>query len=517
MTTSRSIALASNRAARVLATAIAVLCLVAWTRSAQAERIVVLEFSGPKAAKFQKPVENMLKKSNTIVPASKWKKTAAKLKAKKTTAGNVKKVAKKLKVDSVIDGTVKKKGKGYVVSVVVLSGRTGESVGEAEVRTKGAKLSAKELRDLRAQLEPSIGGGGGEAVASTDDEAGGSGGDEAGGGGGDENSGFGGNNEEMKGRDRVASTDDTGAAGGSDQELPPPADGEEKRVATADEKPEGEVTERPEEPGTAAAVNMLNAAVDVSVGPSATVRSLDFTVADGLADKPQNYAGTPVAGAYVAANVFPLAFGGGKGFISRFGITAMIDRVIKIESRLTYNNPPQTVLLPTTEQHFAVGVMYRHPLGDSLTLEGSVRYNSLTFEIDKGAAPEGVKVDLPNTDYVYFDPGIGLRYMLSTSLSMGADVRGLLVTSSGEIGTQDAENGYGEATVTGFDAGAAADYLITDRLFARLGLRATLIGFSFKGGGDNLSNNRDDNTATVDVSGARDTYLGGFLTVGYLL
>ena len=59
------------------------------------------------------------------------------------------------------------------------------------------------------------------------------------------------------------------------------------------------------------------------------------------------------------------------------------------------------------------------------------------------------------------------------------------------------------------------DYLITRNIFARAAFRAETIGYTFKGTGA-LSNARDGDPATVDVAGARDTYLGGIVTVGYL-
>jgi hypothetical protein len=100
MTTSRSIGLASSRAARLLAVFVAAACVYVFGASIEAsmglgeaqaqKRVVVLSFSGPKAAKFQGDVEKALKKNNTLVAESKWKKTAKGLKATKVTAKNVK-------------------------------------------------------------------------------------------------------------------------------------------------------------------------------------------------------------------------------------------------------------------------------------------------------------------------------------------------------------------------------------------------------------------------------------------
>jgi len=58
------------------------------------------------------------------------------------------------------------------------------------------------------------------------------------------------------------------------------------------------------------------------------------------------------------------------------------------------------------------------------------------------------------------------------------------------------------------------DYALTRNIFARASFRFETIGFKFKGTGA-MTTGRDTDPEQ-DVFGARDNYLGGAVTVGYL-
>jgi hypothetical protein len=329
MTTSRSIVSGSSRAARYLLVFLAAACLLV-AAPAEASKVVVLDFTGPKAAKFQVDVEKALKKGNTLVPKARWKKTAKQLKATKVNAKNVKKVAKKMKVDAVVTGSVTRRGTRYRVNVVMRSGKSGESIAEVEVTAKKAKLSAREISDVKAQLLPALddlgGGGDDDVVASADDD--------------DDSSGFRGRGEdggELRGKDRVGDDTETAA---EDTEAPPPADDEETRVAAKDDESGGgggggsaDADVASSAAVGASPLTMRTAFADLTIGISGTARNLDFTAGTGGGTPPQNYESLPVAGVQVAADVYPLAFGRkSKGFTSNIGITGVFDRVIKLES-----------------------------------------------------------------------------------------------------------------------------------------------------------------------------------------
>src|SRR5690606_37279984 len=79
-------------------------------------------------------------------------------------------------------------------------------------------------------------------------------------------------------------------------------------------------------------------AIDIAAGLSFTGRSLEFSVRDGVMDPPQGYDGAVVAGAVVAGELSPMAFGKDRSFLRNIGITGIYDKVIKIESRLAYRD-----------------------------------------------------------------------------------------------------------------------------------------------------------------------------------
>jgi hypothetical protein len=296
------------------------------------------------------------------------------------------------------------------------------------------------------------------------------------------------------GDDRVASRDDDASASSDDDE----AIGAEGEVAR-------DPNHRP---------------LDALAGFSFTSRNLSFTTSPGLTNKPQGYkGGLPVTGVYVGADLYPLAFNAKNRSITRdLGLTFLFDRVLSISSQLTYTDmggATQKVSLGTTEQHYALGVVFRHTLGTrpmAPTLFASVRYNRAKFVIDKATAPMGVTVDIPNTDYTYVDPGLAIRYPVTPKIALDGGARVLVITNTGEMQSPDQ---YGAATVLGFDLDAGADYLLNKQWFVHAGLKLSTIGFSFKGAGT-LSNNRDGDPTTVDVSAARDTYYGAIVTAGYL-
>lgn len=224
---------------------------------------------------------------------------------------------------------------------------------------------------------------------------------------------------------------------------------------------------------------------------------------------PQGYSGAPVPGVRITIDAFPLAFNKkNRSFTRNLGLTALFDRALKIESQL--QTAGMTYTLPTVEQHLAIGVVYRHPLSATLTLEGSLRYNKRKFVIDKSSAPMDA-VDIPNTDYTYVDPGVGVRYVLSPKAALSGDARFLLITDTGEMQSPDQ---YGASTVTGVDLSIGFDYQVATKIVLRASAGLATIGYAFKGNGA-LTNNRDGDATSIDVSGARDTYFGGSAGAAY--
>ena len=84
----------------------------------------------------------------------------------------------------------------------------------------------------------------------------------------------------------------------------------------------------------------------------------------------------------------------------------------------------------------------------------------------------------------------------------------MLVLDTGEI--QKAAH-YGAATVTGADVDAGFSYLVSGRYQVNAGVLYTYIAYDFEGNGALTDRNND---GEVDVGGALDQYVGGYLTMG---
>ncbi len=521
-----------------------VVVLAAWIvliparAEAERRRVVVLELEGPKGEKFHSGLVKLIKKSHTVVPVDKWNETAEELGATRVNDKDIKKVAKKLKIDAVVFGKVDKRRDEYILQLKVRSGKTGEIVGNrVDVKAEEAKVTGSVKTDLQDELLPVISG-----VPAN--RGGGGGGDDEG-EGEDKPKGFGKKPkvveeeeeeaEEPKPKKAKKPDPDTVAAlkpkkvveeEEDDAPLPKPKkvkpsrteeeEGEEgedegrgrtKKVASSEDdvteegvEEEGEV----EELDTAAALAPGERAVDLVAGLSLTQRSMKFNFESGLGDAPPPYTGVPVAGGMIDATIYPLAIGHKRtGFVKNLGLTVMYDKVLRINSK--QGDPPVT--LPTSQSRFALGAAVRYPLGKA-TVTAAVRYGKQAFTISAAGA---VAPAVPSVSYTVIDPMLGVKYQIGARLVLNVNLGFMLITNTGAI--QD-NMSYGAATVSGIEGEAGIDYLITDKVFVRAAARFSTIGFTFKGTGD-LSNNRDGD-AEQDVFGARDTYLGGALTAGFL-
>ena len=559
MTTSRSIASPSNPLARALLALLAAACaLLIGARAAEAgrKRVVILEFTGPKADDFRDDVEKLVKKAHSVVPLARWRSTADDLNATKVNEKDVKKVARKLSIDGVISGKVEKRGSRYLVHLQLREGATGKTVAAPDLVERAAKIGPDGRDTIKQELLPAIAdlessGDDDEDVAEADEDE-------------DDRPSMGKRGkakakakarEEDEADDAEAEEDEeeaprTAKGKGKAKEKPrakekpkarPPEDeddaddepaddgetrfgkgrdrddeddrGDDDRVAARDDDRGGgddDDAQVEDEVDTRGPRDPRRRPIDVAVGLSFTGRRLTFA-SNLTMNKPQGYKGNPVPGIYIAVDAFPLGLDRRKrGLASRIGVQLLFDRVISINSQLEKMN--MVYDLPTTEQHLAGGLVYRHLLGAKLELDASVRFNKRTFKIDKTA--DGLvagDVDVPNTSYAYVDPGVALGYVLNPRMMVGGGARFLVVLSTGQMQQTDQ---YGAASILGLDLEAGLDYRLTSKILVRAGARLTTLGFTFKGDGA-LTTMRDGDP-DQDVSGARDTYFGGFATGVYL-
>ncbi|MBA3454242.1 MAG: hypothetical protein H0T42_14210, partial [Deltaproteobacteria bacterium] len=300
-------------------------------------------------------------------------------------------------------------------------------------------------------------------------------------------------------------------------------DAPKKKVASKDED-EDEDEEEDEDGGSVAKdtedeeeapASQLSAgerAIDAVIGLSFNARRMAFSYESGLPMTPPPYNGVPVAGLLIDATVFPLAIGHKrKGMAKNIGLTVMFDKVLKINSKVP--DPAggdEAITLPTSQSRYAIGAAFRYPLG-KLTVGATLRFGRQSFTISPSG---GVMPDIPNVTYTIIDPSLVLRYQVTPKILFNLSFGAMLFTDTGDIQSSDQ---YGPATVTGFEGEVGVDYLLTKNLFVRAAFKFETIGFKFRSGAAKTNLQYDggaDNTQ--DVYGARDNYLGGAATVGYL-
>jgi len=306
---------------------------------------------------------------------------------------------------------------------------------------------------------------------------------------------------------KATRSDDDGDGGDDD-----PADKRAKKKKVASEDDDGGTAEAEVDTSAPASADAAPSpgerALDAVIGMSLTARRMSFVFRSDLAMRPPGYRGGPVAGAMIDATVYPLAVGHKrKDFLKNLGLNVMYDRVIVINSKDMTGK-----VYASSESRFGIGAVFRYAFNRTATspvVLGSLGYSSQAFTISSSG---GTMIGIPNVQYSILEPGLGMRYPVTEKLIAGLDVKLMAITGTGQI--QNADQ-YGSASVLGVEGALGVDYLITRNIFARAAFRFETIGYTFKGTGT-LSNARDGNPATIDVAGARDTYIGGLATVGYL-
>lgn len=516
MLSSTSIASATNNRRRFLIALVALGLLVsgAGRASAAKKRVALLDFTGPKAAKFQASVLKVLKKSAKVVSQKAFTKAAKKVKDFSMDADSVAKVAKRLELAGVVSGKVAKKKGKYKLTIKVREGQEGEFLEEVvTVSVKAAKLNkaqekkvARELGALLRELPDAE-----EAEPEDEGEAeGGDDGDRPVVAGAEEDVGEEGAEPKKKGKqlkERTAAASEGGEEeagggeeeGGGEESEPPPSGGEVSKKAEVSSDSQADLDAR-------------GRAVDVAGGLSFCQRTLTFSYDSNLVNTPQGYDGTLVPGLYVTGEVYPMALVNKKdnSFTRHIGLSLVLDKVLLIKSKPAGMDD---VDLPTSQTRYGAGLVYRYNFGSSPTsptVKVSARYNKLTFSIDESGAPEGVVIDIPDTSYTYIDPGVGLRFPITGAIAALGEARFLFVTKAGQIQQMMQ---YGTTTITGYDVDLGGEYKLSSSLLVRAGLRYTAMSLKFDGSGELTDRNGD---GTQDVTSAKDKYLGLYATAGWL-
>ena len=503
------------------------------TAHAERKRVVVLPFDGDaKAENFHAAVVKMVKKSHTVVSAEKWDGAAGDL---KLTDKNIKKVAKKLKLDGVIEGRVEKRRDQYLIKLKLHAGTNGSVVGSVDTKAETARLDGSASRDLRDELMGAIGelesvrGAAGDGDETPTKPKGGNKktGDD------DEDplakpgkkkieepiankkieepakpahKKFGGG--KLRGDDPVAITKP------DDEDLPSSKRSSKTKKVAAKAEGEADVVAVVPEPGVRIdpekARSPGHRAFDVTLGLDVNTRRLSWQHDADLAPsagvtgqgRPPAYKGQPSPGAVFDLAAFPHAFGhGGTSMLNNLGFTITYEQALLISSKVGDEKKD------TAASRYAFGGVFRFPIGKSAkapVIGARLRYGGQKFEIAGG-------VDIPNVNYGILEPGLLFRIPVSDQLILNLDASYLKVVRSGAM--QQSTN-YGAATVSGYEIQLGADYALAKAIFARGTVNFETINHKFDG--DGMLTTARDSDPEQDVFGARDTYFGVAVTIGYL-
>lgn len=256
------------------------------------------------------------------------------------------------------------------------------------------------------------------------------------------------------------------------------------------------------------------AALRVDIGPSMIARNLSFN-SNPIDNKPPGYSNSPVPGARISAEFYPLALKNRLGAAAGLGIGLDYDRTLSLSVRLPTADG-MVISLPTSQSRLFVDLRYRFVFGNratspSLTLIAG--YGTRDFTVDRiPLSSTNMILDMPDVSYQMFAPGLVGRFPVAPTVALGAQARGLLVFDAGSIQTAQE---YGQATVTGVDSSLYVDVLLGKRFALKAALDFAIIGYSFTGNGAKAIGRDGDNT-TKDVGGASDRYVGGSLTMAVL-
>ncbi|HEX3478027.1 MAG TPA: hypothetical protein VHT91_23560 [Kofleriaceae bacterium] len=310
---------------------------------------------------------------------------------------------------------------------------------------------------------------------------------------------------------RAAGDDDAGSRRSDDGAAPRKA---KKRVAAADDDAEVEATAAPiAEPARGA----NRAAIRLDVGGSVVQRSFKFNTRQ-LPTAPRDTSLSPVPGARLDGEIYPLAIGGSQGAAANLGVGFDYDKTLSLHINVPRTGMP-AVSVAAKQSHYAFGLRYRLAFGrteTSSTLTLGVDYGKQLFSTDLAAAGmddtvrTALKANTPETEYTMIEPGVVFRLPVTRMVAFALGGRGMVVTKAGPIGTASS---YGKARVYGAGGLAALDIVLGQHLGLRLSGEFTQIGFSFLGAGALTD---PDGNGQADVGGLADRSIGGAATLTLL-
>jgi hypothetical protein len=312
--------------------------------------------------------------------------------------------------------------------------------------------------------------------------------------------------------DDAARSDD--AAKSDDDDAPRRA---KKKVAAADDADDLEVSASAGRSSGARPAS--RAAIRLDIGASVQQRSFKFN--SNVAGLPRNVAMSPVPGARLDGEFYPLGMSSSGGALAGIGLGFEYDRTLSYS--LTTTNNMMSYTVPVKQSHYSIGLRYRLALGKndtSPTLTVGAGYGKRLFSTDRSklsadpTAIFNVRRDTPESEYTVLDPGLMFRLPVTRMVAFSLGGNGLIITSAGPIAEKE---NYGRAKVYGAEAIAAVDVILGSHFALRFSGEYVQVGFTFQGGGQ-LSNGLDPamDLATKEVGGLADRSIGGTATLALL-
>ncbi len=291
-----------------------------------------------------------------------------------------------------------------------------------------------------------------------------------------------------------------------------------KRVAAADDDAEVEATAAPiAEPARGA----NRAGIRLDIGGSVLQHSFKFNSVQ-LPQRPRNTVLSPVPGARLDGEIYPLAITGSQGAAAGLGLGFEYDRTFSLHINATDNTAganPMAAKVGVKQGHYTVGLRYRLAFGKtetSPTLTLGVGYGKQLFSVNladvgnSDALRATLKQNTPETEYTMFDPGAMFRLPVTRLVAFALGGRAMIITNAGPI---QAASSYGRARVYGAQGVLALDVVLGQHLGLRFSGEFSQIGYTFLGTGALTD---IDGNKMQDVGGLADRTIGGAATLTLL-
>jgi hypothetical protein len=211
---------------------------------------------------------------------------------------------------------------------------------------------------------------------------------------------------------------------------------------------------------------------DLAAGPFLQTRGLDFDYDPYLDESPPSYEDS-LQGLAVAAAVYPFPTNQADGKLSGVGFTLKLAQSIGG----TIVGADETGYGEYVLQHSTLdaAVHYRH-LVDKFAIDGEVAYGTWRHTIVD--LPESIAV--PDTSYQYLAAGIHADVYPTERASIGATIRYLRISSSGDVMSED---WYGSGDAHGWVLGGNVVIPLPKNLQVRAGVEWRKITLDLEGSG----------------------------------